>query len=58
MLRLNVLLIAFIAAAFVFYVAPEFVISVLIGAAVFVFGIRWFISAARPARRRGAGWRR
>ncbi|MFB7722295.1 hypothetical protein [Nocardia sp. NPDC056100] len=51
--RLTMLLVVIVASVFAVLSAPQFILSVLIGAAAIVFGLRWFI---RSASRRG--WRR
>lgn len=50
--RLRLTVFASVAIVFAFLIAPQAVLSALIGAAAIVFGLRWF---ARSARR---GWRR
>ncbi|MET8428357.1 hypothetical protein [Nocardia sp. NPDC004860] len=52
MTRFNVFLFALVVLGVALLSAPQFVASLLIGAGVIVFGLRWFVRSSRR------GWRR
>ncbi|MEV6101471.1 hypothetical protein [Nocardia sp. NPDC051981] len=52
MTRFDIFLFALVVLGVGLLIAPQFVMSVLIGAGVIVFGLRWFVRSSRR------GWRR